>query len=166
MPRRASSGRDRPSREGDRPAFPVVLRERGPRPRGALLEPFGAGAEAAAFAAARVPVPIEEVAGPRVPAAAPAVARVLVSERGAPPEARIVLNGGALAGASIHLVHGRAGVELRLAAPSEAAGAALAGAVDRARLLLRSRGIVVRAGRAVEIQTTPGRRRTDDGRAR
>lgn len=73
-------------------------------------------------------------------------------------EARIELRAGLLAGSSIHLVTGSSGIELRLATPSEAAWRALAGVIDRARLHLSSRGIVLRAGRAVQIEATDGGR--------
>jgi hypothetical protein len=88
--------------------------------------------------------------------------RILVADRRAAPEARIELRSGLLAGASIQVVAEPAGIRLHLSAPTEAARRALATAVDRARLLLGTRGIVVRAeGVVVENGSTEGRGRLD-----
>jgi hypothetical protein len=94
---------------------------------------------------------------------APAIARVLLGQGAAAHEARLELRGGAFGGAAIHLVSGAAGLEVRLGAPSEPARQALAQVIDQVGLRLRSRGIVLRAGRALESGTKEGGR---DGDAR
>jgi hypothetical protein len=106
------------------------------------------------------------VSGGSARAGAAASARILVAEGHGASEARIELRGGALAGASIHLVTDAAGIHVRLAAPTDAAQRVLAAAIDRARLHLRARGIVVRAERVVEMGTTEGRGRAAGDRGR
>jgi len=91
------------------------------------------------------------------------VTRLLVGHARAAREARIELGGGALAGASIHLVATPSGVEARVSAPNEAARFALAGVLDRVGLHLRSRGIVMRPGASLD---TGSRQSQRDGRGR
>lgn len=117
-------------------------------------------------AAAAVGVAPLDFGQPGGPARAGAIvgiapARVLLAECKIMPEARIELRSGALAGVSINVVVDPSGILLRLAAPTEAAHRALAVAVDRARLLLGARGIVVRAERVVQTGVTEVRRRAD-----
>jgi hypothetical protein len=87
--------------------------------------------------------------------------RLLVGQGAIGREARVEFRAGALAGASVHLVSGAAGLEVRFAAPSELARQMLAGVLDRARLHLQSRGIVVRPGASVDIGS---RQKQNDGR--
>jgi hypothetical protein len=91
-------------------------------------------------------------------AARPEIARVLVGQERTAPEARIELRGGALSGASIHLVAGPGGrLEARLGVPTEAARVALAALLDRARHSLGSRGIVLREAASMN----PGSKRQE-----
>lgn len=138
--------------------FRVLLRARKPGHDGAP-----AGSPSQAFGLERfareAPPPREPVARPAPIAAADP--RLLVGQAGAGREARIEFRAGALAGATVHLVSGAAGLEVRVAAPSELARQTLAGVIDRARLHLWSRGIVVRPGASVDIGS---RQRQRDGR--
>jgi hypothetical protein len=84
------------------------------------------------------------------PSAPPPVARILLGQGPWAREARLELRGGVLGGTAIHLVSRVGGVEVRLDAASEPARVALAAVIDRVGLQLRSRGIVMRAGRALE----------------
>ena len=86
----------------------------------------------------------------RAVAPRPELARLLIGQAHAAHEARIELGGGVLAGTSIHLVSGPGGVEVRLGAPTEAARLALASVIDRVGQRLRSRGIVIKSGAALE----------------
>jgi hypothetical protein len=143
----------------------------GERAPGAASGDDGAAASGGAVladAAARRPLsppeaPIREVS---VRAVAPAteVARVLVGQAHAAREARIELGGGFLAGSTIHLTAAAGGgVEVRLGSPTEAARLALASALDRVGLHLRSRGIVMRPGAPLDTGSRQGRR---EGRPR
>jgi hypothetical protein len=85
----------------------------------------------------------------RAVASPPSISRLLVGHGQVTKEARIEL-GGPLAGATIHLATGASGIEVRVGAPNDAARAALAHVIDRARLRLGSRGIVVRPGAPLE----------------
>jgi hypothetical protein len=113
--------------------------------------------------AAVTPPEVGHLRGPARAAAITGIAppRVLLAESKTVPEARIELRGGALAGASINVAADPSGIVLRLSAPTEAAHRALSVAVDRARLLLGTRGIVVRAERVVEAGVKQERRRAD-----
>ncbi|HEV3031807.1 MAG TPA: hypothetical protein VG319_09195 [Polyangia bacterium] len=106
------------------------------------------------------PIPGTEISV-RAVAPRPEVARLLVGQPRAAPEARVELRGGVFVGTSIpiHLVAGARGVELRLGAPTEAARLALASVIDRVGLHLRSRGIVMRPGASSD--TGPRRQRDD-----
>lgn len=144
--------------------FRGLLHERRPRPRGVAEETASSSVDGSP-AGAPGPVPFARgIHEPGVVARPAPVARVLVAEGRGAPEARIELRSGALAGASIHLVTDASGIQLRLAAPTEAARRVLAEAIDRARLLLRTRGIVVRAERVVQTEGTAGRGRPEHGR--
>jgi hypothetical protein len=131
--------------DGDNPRFRALLRTRKGVPDAA-----GATAGPGAGAAPAVSRPVPQLASPArevsVRAVAPRaeVARLLVGQLRAAPEARVELRGGIFAGTSIHLVAGAGGVEVRLGAPTEAARLALASVIDRVGLHLRSRGIVMR----------------------
>jgi hypothetical protein len=93
------------------------------------------------------------------------IARLLVSDaRATAREARVELGGGMFAGAAIHLVSGAGGIEARLAAPTEAARAALAGVMDRVGLHLRSRGIVLKAGAPLDTGSRQSPREGRDKR--
>jgi hypothetical protein len=96
---------------------------------------------------------VERRAPPRAVGPAPSIARVLVGQGPCAREARIEFRGGALGGASIHLVSGADGLEVRLGASSDPARQALAQLIDRVGLHLRSRGIVVRAGQGLQTGT-------------
>lgn len=145
--------------------FRGVLHERRPRPRAMsderdLPSPGAPLSDAGAVLASRG-VHAPGGAARAAPAAAP---RILVAERRGVPEARIELRSGPLAGASIHLVTDASGIQVRLAAPTAAAQRALAETIDRARLHLRTRGIVVRAERVVQTGATGARGRPERGR--
>jgi hypothetical protein len=106
----------------------------------------------------REPVLIEHRPVSRPAEVAPAIARVLLGQGPSVNEARLELRGGVLGGAAIHLVSGTEGVEVRLGAASEPARQVLAQMIDRVGLRLRSRGIVMRAGQALESGTKDGGR--------
>jgi hypothetical protein len=91
----------------------------------------------------------------------PSVSRVLVGHVESAKEARIEL-GGPLAGSAIHVSTGSAGIEVRVAAPNEVARAALAAVIDRARLRLGSRGIVVRPGAPLQSGSRQSQRERRD----
>ncbi len=97
----------------------------------------------------------------RAVAPRPEIARLLIGQAHTAHEARIELGGGVLAGTSIHLVSAPGGVEVRLGAPTEAARLALASVMDRVGHRLRSRGIVIKAGAALD---TGARQSQRDGR--
>lgn len=162
-----SAGRRGPRDGPPTPPFRVVLHERRPRPclEGPEVEPMPLGAAASAGV---VRLEVGQLRGHYCAGAIVGIAppRVLLAEHKTTPEARIELRSGALAGASINVAADPSGVLLRLAAPTEAAHRALAVAVDRARLLLGTRGIVVRAERVVETGVTEARRRADRERGR
>lgn len=160
-----TAGPQRAPRDGaSTPPFRAVLHERRPRPVGAAESEPGSGAPSSpVFAGGGSPVGGGEGRGP--PRAGAVVGssppRILVSDGRASPEARIELRSGLLAGASIHVVAEPAGIRLHLSAPTEAARRALTAAVDRARHLLGTRGIVVRAEGVVETGATAGRGRAN-----
>jgi hypothetical protein len=137
--------------------FRALLHARKPRAEGAAEALAGEGLGFQRLAAERLP---HELVSRPAPVAAPD-ARLLVGQGAVGREARVEFRSGPLAGASVHLVSGAAGLEVRLAAPSELARQTLAGVIDRARLHLRSRGIVVRPGASVDIGS---RQRHNDGR--
>jgi hypothetical protein len=129
--------------------------------RGECRANSGGALAGAASEASRAPAPfaapLRELAIPAV-APRPEVARLLIAQAHAVPEARIELRGGLLAGASIHLVSAPGGVEVRLGAPTEAARVALAGMIDRVGLHLRSRGIVIRPGAPLDTGSRQSQR--------
>jgi hypothetical protein len=106
--------------------------------------------------------PIREVSV-RAVSAPVEVARVLIGQAHTAREARIELGGGLFAGSTIHVVTALGGVEVRLGASTEAARLALASALDRVGLHLRSRGIVMRPGAPLDTGSRQSRR---DGRSR
>jgi hypothetical protein len=91
----------------------------------------------------------------------PSISRVLVGHAQSVREARIEL-GGPLAGSAIHVATGPGGIEVRVAAPNEVARAALAAVIDRARLRLGSRGIVVRPGAPLQSGSRHSQRERRD----
>lgn len=102
---------------------------------------------------------LREVSAPAAPLAPRAVdapvmagARVLVGQGTAAHEARIDLRGGALAGTSIHVSSRADGIEVRIGAGTDETRETLARLVDHVGLRLRSRGIVMRTGRALETR--------------
>ena len=137
--------------------FRALLHARKPRAKGAA-EAFAS--ESLGFQRRAPERSSHEPASRPAPVAA-SDARLLVGQGAVGREARVEFRSGPLAGASVHLVSGTTGLEVRLAAPSELARQTLAGVIDRARLHLRSRGIVVRPGAAVDIGS---RQRNNDGR--
>jgi hypothetical protein len=151
------------------PPFRTVLHERRPRAAVAVESDLGSGAPSpAVFPGWGGPVAGGEGRGPprAEGVAGSSPARILVSDGRASPEARIELRSGLLAGASIHVVTEPAGIRVHLAAPTEAARRVLTAAVDRARLLLGTRGIVVRPEGVVLSGATEGRARAErEGRA-
>ena len=140
-----------------------------PRPFRALLHAKKPGSEGAAGALASAGLGLQRLAPDPPPRElvsrpapiAPPDTRLLVGQGAVGREARVEFRSGPLAGASVHLVSGAAGLEVRLSAPSDLARQTLAGVIDRARLHLRSRGIVVRPGASVDIGS---RQRHNDGR--
>ena len=122
-------------------------------------------AHAASELIPREPTRIEHRPAAR-PAAALPIARVLVGQGASVREARLELRGGVLGGAAIHLVSGAGGLEVRLGAPSEPARVALAAMIDRVGQELRSRGIVMRAGRDLERGSKDGGRGGDARRGK
>jgi hypothetical protein len=140
-----------------------VLHERRPRLRSEENEPAPAVAGSPSFetVAPSGARGSQTAAAPTRAGAAVIPARILVGEGRHAAEARIELRSGVLAGTSIHLETDAAGIRLRLSAASEAAHGALAAAIDRARLRLGTRGIVVRAERVVESGEKVGHGRPD-----
>jgi hypothetical protein len=106
----------------------------------------------------REPILIEHRPAARPAAPAPAVARLFVGQGTSANEARLELRGGVLGGAAIHLVSEAGGVQVRVGAPSEPARLALGRLLDHVGLRLRSRGIVMRAGRDLAGETKHGGR--------
>lgn len=140
---------------------------KGARFRALLKRPSRAANEAAAM-------PPEVASGPPLPrdlapreisvraiAPQPSISRVLVAHAQSAKEARIEL-GGPLAGSAIHVATGPSGIEVRVAAPNEVARAALAEVIDRARLRLGSRGIVVRPGAPLQSGSRHSQRERRD----
>jgi hypothetical protein len=107
------------------------------------------------------------VASPPAPAAAVTrLAGLYLGQGAASREARLEFRGGALGGTTLHLVSGAGGVEVRAGAPTDSARQALAQVIDRVGLRLRSRGIVVRAGRDLDSGARDGGRGGDARRGK
>jgi hypothetical protein len=138
-------------------AFRTLLRARKPR-EGAAAIFEGAGLELERIA--REPLPSPGPAARASPTSA-TDPRLLVGQGAVGREARVEFRAGVLAGASVHLVSGATGLEVRVAAPTELARQTLAEIIDRARLQMRSRGIVMRPGASVDIGS---RQRQNEGR--
>ncbi len=159
-PKGVPAGAELQHADGHVPRFRALLRTKKSAPEAA-----GAAPGSGAGAAPELSRPVPQLASPAreisVRAVAPRaeVARLLVGQARAAPEARVELRGGVFAGTSIHLVAGVGGVEVRLGAPTEAARLALASVIDRVGLHLRSRGIVMRPGAPAD---TGSRRQRDD----
>jgi hypothetical protein len=106
----------------------------------------------------REPIRIEHRPSARPAEPAPAVARLLLGHGARTNEARLELRGGVWSGSAIHLVSQTGGVEVRLGASTESARVALGRLLDQVGLRLRSRGIVMRAGRDLASDSKAGGR--------
>ena len=144
-PGSTGAAKDPPRAELARPRFGAVLSSA----KGARAAAHASAVAGEARPAAPFVAPPREVSV-RAAAPRPEISRLLVAPPHAPPEARIELRGGIFAGAAIRIVPAPGGVEVRLGAPTEAARAALEGAIDRARHRLGSRGIVMRPGASLD----------------